>query len=66
MRRAEEYLLREILTVVYHGGTQPETKRRLAPVGVIGEHLRALALPKERPVVGGAAGGSCRPRPAVS
>jgi hypothetical protein len=38
----------EVLTVVYHGGTQPGTKRRLAPVGIIGEHLRALALPHEQ------------------
>ena len=37
----------EVLTVIYHGGTQPGTKRRIAPVGVIGHHLRALALPQE-------------------
>jgi hypothetical protein len=37
----------EVLTVIYHGGTQPGTKRQIAPVGLVGEHLRALALPQE-------------------
>lgn len=38
----------ETLSVVYHGGTQPGTARCLLPVGIIGNHLRALAPPDEQ------------------
>jgi len=35
----------EIVTVIYHGGSQPGTKRRLAPITVTAREIRARDIP---------------------